>query len=121
VPNVALLAEGYTLYILYQKEICSVERVLETGNNELIVRASLCRSSIIYARPIRPSEDALLLYFFPDIIPLPAAKPTSTDEFRDWPLIPSDPRMLSRSMQCDAISWICKSSTWKEGHGKDMR
>lgn len=53
--------------------------------------------SIIYTT-CRPSNDALLLYFFPKIIPVPAAKATSTDEFRHWPLIPSNPWMLSRSL-----------------------
>uniref|UniRef100_A0A0A9D5S8 Umc1506 n=1 Tax=Arundo donax TaxID=35708 RepID=A0A0A9D5S8_ARUDO len=58
----------------------------------------------------------LLLYFFPKIIPLLAAKATFTEVFRDWTIVPSNPRMLSRSLQSNSITWICKATT--EGHQK---
>jgi hypothetical protein len=55
------------------------------------------------------------------IIPLPAAKATSTDVFRDWTLVPGNPRMLSGSLQGDTIAWICRSPGSAEQPGMETR
>lgn len=83
-------------------------------NTSVVVRLACFRfdqlSTLHYTTQQPALNDTLLLYCFLWTISLPAAKTTSTHVFGDWPLIPSNPRMRSRSFQGDTVSWVCNKT-----------
>jgi hypothetical protein len=85
-----------------------------TRNESLVISLALLRhtSSVIYTR-----SSHLHAVIAPKITSLPAAKATPADVFRDWALVPSNPRMLCRSLQGDTFPRICKSITQENKEG----